>query len=417
MSHRTLTDKLAGVKPGTLFVGVDLGLDHNTAVVLAQRGRPLASFRFSNCREGYDYFYRRLDALQERQQAPAVWVGMEPTNYFWKLPAADMERHRPAYSYRLVNALTVKKHREGDQLDRSKDDLRDAFTIGDLLRTGKFTTTQLLQGGYAQLREYVALCDRLGRDIRRQKTLIHTIAGQVYPELGQVFKDWTGQTALALLRSHAAAGDIQRLPLPAFLRDVRGQRPDQRLRLSKLQQAHALAQTSVGLKEGTLALQLSMRQHIETLELLQRQRKEACAAMSEVFLALPEAPYMLSVRGLGPLSAAVILSEIGDPSRFRQARQLVKLAGLQPVPNTSGRKCRSRTPISHQGRTRMRTALFYTVLRLIQIDPAFARHYRHLQQREHNPLLKMQALVVLMNKLLRILWALMRQQTYYISGF
>lgn len=412
MSHRTLTDKLADVKPGTLFVGVDLGLDHNTAVVLAQHGRALASFRFTQRREGYDYFYRRLDALQERQQAPAVWVGMEPTNYFWKLPAADMEQHRPAYSYRLVNALTVKRHREGDQLDRAKDDLRDAFTIGDLLRTGKFTTTQLLRGGYAQLREYVALYDCLGRDIRRQKTLIHTIAGQVFPELGQVFKDWTGQTALAILRSHAAAVDIQRMPWPAFLRDIRGQR----LTLSKLRRVYALAQTSVGLKEGTSALQLSIRQHIETLELLQRQRKEACAAMSEVFLTLPEAPYMLSVRGLGPLSAAVILSEIGDPSRFRRAQQLVKLAGLQPVPNTSGRRCRSQTPISHQGRTRLRTALFYAVLRLIQIDPAFAHDYRHLQQREHNPLLKMQALVVLMNKLLRILWTLMRQHTGYISG-
>jgi len=91
MSHRTLTNKLADVKPGTLFVGVDLGLDHNSAVVLPERGGLLASFRFPNEREGYGYFYRRLDALEERQKAPAVWVGMEPTNYFWKLLAADME--------------------------------------------------------------------------------------------------------------------------------------------------------------------------------------------------------------------------------------------------------------------------------------------------------------------------------------
>jgi transposase len=416
MSHRTLTNKLVDVKPGTLYVGVDLGLDHNTAAVLPERGGPLASFRFPNEREGYDYFYRRLDALQERQHAPAVWVGMEPTNYFWKLLAADMEQHRPAYSYRLVNAFTVKKHREGDRLDRSKDDLRDASTIGDLLRTGKFTTTQLLQGGYAQLRECVTLYDCLGRDVRRQKTLVHNIAGQVYPEFGQVFQDYSGQTALAVLRSHAVAVDIRRMPLEALLVDVRGQLPGRRLLVSKLQRLHALARTSVGLKEGTQALQLSIRQHIEMLELLQRQRNQACAALTEAFLALPEAPYMLSVHGLGLLTAAVILSEIGDPSRYHQGQQLVKLAGLQPVPNTSGRKCRSRTPISRQGRPRLRTALFFAVLRLIQIDPAFADDYRQLQQRQKNPLLKMQALVVLMNKLLRILWTLMRQHTFYISG-
>ena len=47
---------------------------------------------------------------------------------------------------------------------------------------------------------------------------------------------------------------------------------------------------------------------------------------------------------------------------------------------------------------------------------AFAREYLRLQQREKNPLTKMQALGVLMNKLLRILWALMRNRTFYNPG-
>ena len=53
---------------------------------------------------------------------------MEPTNFFWKLLARELEEKQ--LSYRLVNAYTVKKHREGDQLDRSKDDRRDAVQIG-----------------------------------------------------------------------------------------------------------------------------------------------------------------------------------------------------------------------------------------------------------------------------------------------
>ena len=119
------------------------------------------------------------------------------------------------------------------------------------------------------------------------------------------------------------------------------------------------------------------------------------------------------MHGLGIITAATILSEIGDPSHYINARQLVKLAGTQPVPNTSGRKSRSKTPMSHKGRPRLRTALFFAVMRLVQIDQAFARDYLHLQTREENPLTKMQALGVLMNKLLRILWALMRQRSSY----
>jgi transposase len=417
MSNRTLTKKLASVKPGTVFVGVDLALDHNVAVVLTERAEQLARFGFLNDRDGYDYFYRRLEATQKRQQAPAVLVGMEPTNYFWKLLAADIAQHRPDYSYRLVNPYTVKKNREGDQLDRSKDDNRDAFTIGDLLRAGKYTETRLLHGRYAELRQYVTLYSRLQRDIRRQKTLIRNIAGQLFPELPRVFKDFTSATALAMLRHHAAAVAVRRMSQERFIAGVRADFHGQRTQVAKLRRAYVLAKRSIGLTDGVEALQLALRLHIEALEALQQQLETTCVALIDTFLALPESEYLLSVSGLGIITAAMILSEIGDPSHYTNARQLIKLAGTQPVPNTSGRKTRSQTPMSHKGRPRLRTALFFAVMRLVQMDEAFAREYLRLQTRERNPLTKMQALGVLMNKLLRILWALMRHRTFYIPGF
>jgi transposase len=417
MSNSTLSKKLASVKPGTLFVGVDLALDRNVAVVLGERAEPLARFRFPNDRDGYDYFYRRLEAAQERQQAPAVLVGMEPTNYFWKLLAADMEQQRPDYGYRLVNPYTVKKNREGDQLDRSKDDNRDAFTIGDLLRTGKYTQTRLLHGAYAELRQYVTLYTRVQRDVRRQKTLIRNIAGQLFPELSRVFKDFAGETALALLRHHAAAAVIRSMSPQAFIAGVRADFRGTRLMVSKLRRAHGLAANSVGLKQGVQALQLALRLHIEALEGLRQQVQEVHTVLVDAFLALPESRYLLSMDGLGIITAAIILSEIGNPSHYTNARQLIKLAGTQPVLNTSGRKTRSRTPMSHKGRPRLRTALFFAVMRLIRLDDAFAHQYLHLQTREKNSLLKMQAIGVLMNKLLRILWALMRNRTFYAPHF
>jgi len=417
MSNSTLSKKLASVKPGTLFVGIDLALDRNVAVVLSERAEQLSRFGFPNERDGYDYLYRRLDTLREHQQAPAVLVGMEPTNYFWKLLASDMEQQRPDYSYRLVNPYTVKKNREGDQLDRSKDDNRDAFTIGNLLRTGKYTETRLLHGGYAELRQYVTLHERLKGDARRQKILIRNIAGQLFPELPRVFKDLAGETALAMLRSHAAAVTPRNKSQDRFITDVRADFRGRRLQVAKLRRVHVLAERSVGLKDGTEALQLALRTHIETLQVLQQQLEEIRAAQVDTFLALPQSDYLLSVPGLGVITAAKILSEIGDPSNYTSSRQLVKLAGTQPVPNTSGRKTRSKTPMSHKGRPRLRTALFFAVMRLVQVDETFARDYLHLQTREKNPLTKMQALGVLMNKLLRILWALMQNRTFYSPGF
>jgi transposase len=189
------------------------------------------------------------------------------------------------------------------------------------------------------------------------------------------------------------------------------------MQVAKLRRAHVQAKYSVGLTHGVEALQLALQLHIEALEALRQQLEAVCTALVDTFLALPESEHLLSVPGLGIITAATILSEIGDPSHYTSARQLIKLAGTQPVPNTSGRKTRSQTPMSHKGRSRLRTVLYFAVMRLVRVDEAFAREYQRLQTRERNPLTKMQALGVLMNKLLRILWSLMRNRTFYIPGF
>ena len=151
------------------------------------------------------------------------------------------------------------------------------------------------------------------------------------------------------------------------------------------------------------------------LRILQEQVEQVSKAMTGCLKTLPEAPYLLSI--LGEVSTALFLADVGDPQRFHAAAQWVKLAGIQPVPNNSGRKQRSQTPMSHQGRSRLRTLLYFTCLRMIQHDEHFGQIYRDLQRRQKNPLTKMQALGVLMNKLLHILWALVQNQTYYNPSF
>lgn len=148
MSNR-VAKHLASIPPGTLLAGVDLSLDDLVVVVLNATANRLDRFRSDHHAAGYADFRQRLQRTVEKQGASGVWVGREPTNYYWKQLGDDLEQHQ--IPFRLVNALTVKRHREGDQLDRSKDDWRDAFTIADLLRQGKFTETRLPHGVYAEL--------------------------------------------------------------------------------------------------------------------------------------------------------------------------------------------------------------------------------------------------------------------------
>lgn len=406
---RTLTRKLAIIEPGMLLVGLDLALKRNVAIVIDQQARQVERIQFSHTRAGYDKWHERMAAVGEREGASGVLVGMEPTNYFWRLVAAELEqRDQP---YRLVNPYTVRKYREGMQLDRAKDDDRDGFVIGELLRTGKYTDTQRQQGPYAELQQYALLYRQLQADLQKPRTRLHQAVGQLFPELGEVFKQLDGLTVTAMLRRHAAAAQIRALAEDDFLAGVCADYEGVRPSYKKLRQAYQLAQRSVGLLE-TAALQQTIAVYLTLIAQYQQQQEQVREALLDTFLSLEEAPYLLSLN-LGLTTTALLLAEIGDPRNYRSGVQLVKLAGLQPSPNTSGQRQSTPTPLSRKGRGQMRKLLFFACMRLVQEDEAFASLHRHLQERAKNPLKPKQSLTVLSTRVLHILWALLRQRTFY----
>lgn len=411
MSKSNISEHLAQVKPGTLHVGIDLALSQNLAVVINEKAQRLDRFRFPHSRAGYDFFLQRVETMRQKQQASEVVVAMEPTNYFWKPVATYLETKQ--VTYHLVNAYTVKKHREGDQLDRSKDDPRDAYQIADLSRNGKYTETRLQKGAYAELRQLASLYAQIQSSIRREKQILWGLVGQVFPELLGEFKALSGTSIEALLATCTPAAAIRQIREEDFLTQIRAAYPGKRLEVKRLRWVYQQATTSVGVTEGSQSIQFSIQMHLIRLQTARQQLKSVISALSTTLTALPEAKYLLSIQALGTVSVALILAEVGDPHRYQNGSQWIKLAGIQPAPNTSGKKQRSPTPMSKQGRSRLRLILYLACLRLIQIDPHFQKVYLNLQRRPANPLTKMQALGVLMNKLLHILWALIQKQTFY----
>jgi len=384
------------------LVGVDLGLDNLVVVVLNMKGERVDRFKTEHSHGGYEYLVARLKRLALSQQAREVLVGMEPTNYYWKQLATYLNQlHLP---FRLVNPFTVNRRREGDQLDKAKDDWRDAFKIADLLRTGIFTETQLRCGAYAELQIGYATYWRLRQDRGRQLALLTNSLRQVFPEMQQVLKDLTGQTAQAVIRSGPAAARIRNLAWPEFLTQVRQVATGQRLAVSQLHRLHSLAQTSIGLTDGLESLCFDLNFSLSGLTLLDQQTADLTTRLRQHFQTLPEAPYLCSIEGLSELSALGILAETGPLANYTSGKDLIKLAGTQPTPKSSGRAQRTRTPFSKQGRSRLRLVLFWATLRLLSRNAAIAHHYQRLQRRSQQPLTKMQAIGACMNKLLWYVW-------------
>jgi transposase len=103
--------------------------------------------------------------------------------------------------------------------------------------------------------------------------------------------------------------------------------------------------------------------------------KDIDRQMKEVLNEIPSAPYLLSIPGIGPLSAAVFLGELGNREYFSNARQIVKYAGYDPQESDSGswgsRKC-----ISKKGRWLMRKFLFFMSMTVVMLSKYFQDYYQ-----------------------------------------
>ncbi len=116
-----------------------------------------------------------------------------------------------------------------------------------------------------------------------------------------------------------------------------------------------------------------------------------------------------SAPGVGFVTAEVILSELGDISRFRNAKQVCAYAGLVPIVRQSGEKKSKNMRITKEGSGLLRWALVEAAWRLVRESPKWAARFSRLMQRSG----KKRAIVAMARKLLCVLYAMLRTSTPY----
>ena len=86
-----------------------------------------------------------------------------------------------------------------------------------------------------------------------------------------------------------------------------------------------------------------------------------------------------SIPGFGPYIAALVLSVIGDPMRFKDRKQVLKLSGLDLNANRSGKTSNEQIPvISKNGNSDLRYALFQAAVIASRFSGIFETKYSTL---------------------------------------
>jgi len=157
------------------------------------------------------------------------------------------------------------------------------------------------------------------------------------------------------------------------------------------------------------AYRVAITYAVERITELQEKRAEVERQMESLLLEIPEAAFLLSMKGVGITSVAIILGETGGLSRYTHADQVIKLAGLNLFEISSG-KYKGKVRISKRGRPLLRHILF--LLATIQAKKGMPLHEEYEKLTEKK-MASVKALIALSRKLMRVLFALVRDKRFY----
>ena len=405
--YRQMKDQIRG-SDQHMIVGIDVAKEKHHAFMGTATGKTL--FRqliFENTVDGFNKLLTHVDAIREQNGLEETIFGLEPTgNYHKPLGFHLIRCHKNIV---LVSGVMVKHNRELLDGRWDKHDTKCAANIADLISQGKFFYYESPSTGIEQLRELLSFRRRLKKQEHSVKMRIrNAVIAKYFPEMDRFFGRCEAE-GLRIVRWSLDPNKIIGMEFSRFLQIVttqdRGEA--QRRRLRKI---YDLAVASVGCPMGEAA-EFEANMLVERLMELRNRLKETAEQLEAYSIDFTEYNYLLTIPGFGPYISSLVLAKIGNPFRFENRKQVIKLAGYDLCANRSGKSSQQAAPvISKRGNSELRYGLYQAALVASARNEHFIKYYTRLvkgRERERGIRTKMR--VKLAAKILVIAWTLMKK--------
>lgn len=404
-------DKLSFIQDNMLIVGCDIGSETHYIRAIDTRGRELSksAFSFSNDLEGFEKALDWMLKIAADNEKNQIVLGLEPTGHYWHCLATWMITR--GISVVQVNPYAVKQTKEVEDNSQLKDDTKDPKLIANLVKDGNYGMPYLPEKVYADLRRLSMFRDQLNEDRIRNKNRLHRELKMNFPEYKEALGKIDGVFTLELLRNAPFPEDLIKLGSEG----IRQIWHDAKLRgrgYSRAEEILEYAKKSVGLKEGNESSREAVRWFAEQIIELEQELAVIEAKLNSKCQEIPHAEKLLDISGLGENTLSGILAEMGDIERFDDVREIQKLSGLGLVACSSG-KHKGETKISHRGRKKLRYWLFQAAKSVVAHSDEYKQLHVYYTTRDKNPLKKMQSLIVIACKLLRVIYTILKKGTDY----
>lgn len=413
-AFRQLKKEIRGSK-AHLIVGIDIGKIKNHAFLGTATGEKFRSIIVENSASGFEHLLTMVQFFSDRDKLKNIVFGVEPTSVY----------HKPLSEFLIENGfLVVYVTNEAIKKNRSlldgrwdKNDTKDAANVADLISQGKCQYYDFPNKNLRDIRSLLLLRKRLKKQVHSTRIRIrNNLVAQYFPELDK-FWNKSEKENLAIVRWCLAPHKINKMKFEDFYKMVapkyRGQ--TQYRRISKIWE---MSPYSIGCHAG-LALDLEARILVEGLNRIQCDIIEVEGAIEVICSCFDEYKLLLTIPGFGPYISAVVLAAIGNPDRFQNTKELIRLAGYDLNANRSGKKSNSAVPvISKKGKADLRYALYQAALIATSSNKYFRAYFhRLLQGREREKGIRTKMRVKLATKLLVVAWTLMKKKISFDPNY
>ncbi len=408
----TQNEKIEQVTDATLVVGIDIGSQLHYARAFDNRGRELTKrvFSFRNDIEGFNALYQWANDLRTKSGKTSVMIGCEPTGHYWFALAKYVRDHEMTLV--MVNPFSVKKIKELDDNSPKKTDAKDPKTIAKLVVDGRYSIPYMPEGIYAEIRDLVYSRDRIMKQHNISANRIQRWLAIHFPEYLGLYTRFDAASGLAVLEKAPLPKDIIALGVEG----VRKIWHDKKMRGRGVTEGRAqtlveAAHNSIGL-DGGVGTRSELYMLLEEHQLWGKQLEAVNKVLGEAILQVQHVEKLLAIKGVGIVTIAGFIAEVGDISRFQSPKQIQKYAGLELIENSSG-KHKGKTRISKRGRRKLRRILYQVMVPLLARNQEFREIYDYYISRVKNPLKRRQAMIAVSCKLIRIFYAVLTKGVDY----
>jgi len=386
-----------------LLVGVDVSKDIFSGSGLSAEGKEHFSGTYEMNSQGFSEFLQALCSHEGRLDQ--MLVAMESTgcyhiNLFSFLSSQGIRTV-------VVNPLLISNFAKLS-LRKTKTDKKDALMIARFLLDHHEEISQLsISQDHQDLRDLSRERESLCHLMSATKVEIKRVLRTIFPELESIGNLYTG-VMLRFLQQYPSARLVKGAKRKAIAKALRGPYVGDKLTYSA-EEIMKAAQSSVGVVSP--AKEIIVQGKIATLLHLQERMAELTKLLTDLCKAtrVEDLKILESIKGIGRNTAVPFLAEAGEVKHYTSSKKLIAFAGMDPSVHQSG-KFIGKSKLSKRGNRHLRRAIYLMTTSVVSQNAFFKAYFL---KRKKEGLAPQKALFATAHKLIRVIFAMLSQRTYF----